>query len=66
MPVIPVLLVILVALLLGLVAWGFLQIQSDKPEETLLRTHNTLLAGLGILVVCVLRVFLIYLVATID
>ncbi len=66
MSVIPVLLTILVALLLGLVTWGFSQVQSDNPEKTLLKTHDILLTGLVILVACALRVLLIYIFATID
>jgi hypothetical protein len=66
MYVIPVLLAILVGLLCGLMAWGFLRVQSHEAGDVLLRTYDILLVGLGVLAVCALSVLLIYTVIVVG
>ena len=66
MQAIPVLLAILVGLLFGLLAWGFLRIQSHKAGETLIGAGDEVLTSLLILAAFVLGVFLTYMIISIG
>ena len=59
MQAIPVLLAILVGLLFGLLAWGFLRMRADA-EEAPLGSGDGVLAGLSMLAAFALGVFLTY------
>lgn len=66
MQTIPVLLAILVGLLFGLLAWGFLRLRSHKAGETLIGAEDGVLAGLLVLSAFALGVFLTYVVIVIG
>jgi hypothetical protein len=66
MQAIPVLLAILVGLLFGLLAWGFLRVRSHKAGATLIETSDGVLAGLLVLATFALGVFLTYLIIVIG
>jgi hypothetical protein len=66
MQAIPVLLAILVGLLFGLLAWGFLRMRSREAEEALMGAGDDLLTGLLVLAAFALGVFLTYMVIVIG
>ena len=66
MQAIPVLLAILVGLLFGLLAWGFLRIQSHKAAEIPIGARDDVLTGLLVLAAFALGVFLTYMVISIG
>jgi hypothetical protein len=66
MQAIPVLLAILVGLLFGLLAWGFLRVQSHKAGEALIGISDDVLTGLLVLAAFALGVFLTYMVIAIG
>ena len=66
MQAIPVLLAILVGLLFGLLAWGFLRMRNPKTGETLIEASDGVLAGLLVLATFALGVFLTYMVIVIS
>ena len=66
MQAIPVLLAILVGLLFGLLAWGFLRMRNHKAGTTLIEASDGVLAGLLVLATFALGVFLTYMVIVIG
>jgi hypothetical protein len=66
MHAIPVLLAILVGLLFGLLAWGFLRMQSREAGEALIEVRGDVLTGLLVLAAFALGVFLTYMVIAIG
>ncbi len=66
MQAIPVLLAILVGLLFGLLAWGFLRIRSREAGEALIGARDDVLTGLMVLAAFALGVFLAYMVVAIG
>jgi membrane protease YdiL (CAAX protease family) len=66
MHAIPVLLAILVGLLFGLLAWGFLRAQSHEAGEALMGVRDDVLTGLLVLAAFALGVFLTYMVIAIG
>jgi hypothetical protein len=61
MSAIPLLLLILVGLMLGLVAWGVLRLRRRAVDDVLPDTDNFVLMGLLVLGVLAFGVFLAYL-----
>jgi len=61
MNAIPLLLLILIGLMLGLVAWGVLRLRRRTVDDALPETDNSILVGLLVLGVLGLVVFLAYL-----
>ncbi len=57
---IPLLLIILVGLLLGLVAWGFLRVRGRGDGDALMMLRDDVLLGLLALAAFTLGVFLAY------
>ena len=66
MHAIPVLLAILVGLLFGLLAWGFLRVRSHKAGEALVGVRDDVLTGLLVLAAFALGVFLTYMVIAVG
>lgn len=66
MQAIPVLLALLVGLLFGLLAWGFLRIRGHDRGETLIGTGDAVLTSLLLLAAFALGVFLTYMVIVIG
>ena len=66
MHAIPVLLAILVGLLFGLLAWGFLRMQSREVGEALIEVRGDVLTGLLVLAAFALGVFLTYVVIAVG
>jgi hypothetical protein len=66
MQAIPVLLAILVGLLFGLLAWGFLRVQSHEAGETLIGVRDDVLTSLLVLAAFALGVFLAYMVIAVG
>jgi hypothetical protein len=66
MQAIPVLLAILVGLLFGLLAWGFLRMRGHDAGETLIGAGDGVLTGLLVLAAFALGVFLTYMVIVIG
>lgn len=56
----PLLLSILVLLSLGLVAWGFLELQAGKPDDSLAGTRDGLMLAFLVLAGVALGTFLVY------
>jgi len=56
----PLLLSVLVLLLLGLVAWGFLKLQAGEPGDSLAGTRDGLMLAFLVLAVIALGTFLVY------
>jgi hypothetical protein len=66
MHAIPVLLTILVGLLFGLLAWGFLRMRSQEAGDALMAVRDDVLTGLLVLAAFALGVFLTYMVIAIG
>ena len=66
MQAIPVLLAILVGLLFGLLAWGFLRMRNHETGTTLIEASDGVLAGLLVLATFALGVFLTYMIIVIG
>jgi hypothetical protein len=58
--VIPLLLIMLVALLLGLVAWGFWRIRGQEINGIPMTSRDDVLLGFLVLAVVALVIFLVY------
>jgi hypothetical protein len=56
----PLLLIILIALLLGLLAVGFLRVRRHEADETMQETGDEMLLGLVVLAAFALGVFVTY------
>jgi hypothetical protein len=57
---VPLLLIVLVGLSLGLVAWGFLRVRSRETSGALMGTRDDVLLGLLVLAAFALGAFLTY------
>jgi hypothetical protein len=66
MQAIPVLLAILVGLLFGLLAWGFLRMQRHDAGKALTGTGDGVLTGLLVLAAFALGMFLTYIVMVVG
>ena len=66
MHAVPVLLAILVGLLFGLLAWGFLRVQGPNAGETLMGVRDDVLTGLLVLAAFTLGIFLAYILIAIG
>ena len=59
-PVIPLLLILLVALLLGLVAWGFWRTRGQEIDGIPMASRDDVLLGFLVLAAVALVIFLVY------
>jgi len=58
--VIPLLLIVLVALMLGLVAWGFWRTRGQEVSGIPITSRDDMLLGFLVLAVVALAIFLVY------